>query len=357
MHEHVGDLDAMLGECVPRSPGAEWLRLRTRLARQSLSATRRPPFSHARSFHNEVQNEITKWRRWDRAGSMSGDAGALPHGLIITVGVDGFIDGFLIGARRSRSPPALQRHLYLLRRRRRRVTVDACKPLRAAVVERWVVVMRCFCFPAAGVTCILSAHGGVILALATCIEMCFLGESRHICHPRRMVLRTADCGCAGVSSLVPRRRLPQALRTRPPCGASLASPRSSAPSTSCSRASCCSWAPWSALLSGCGIVSPVISSVCSCCTHNASHAGQTVSLRPVSFGAAHTTSQDVSESNPAVFAAFLAFGVVALLFLVTHELLIEAHESTKSELWWVNIWLFLGMLLVLELNRVIPGGG
>lgn len=64
----------------------------------------------------------------------------------------------------------------------------------------------------------------------------------------------------------------------------------------------------------------------------------------------------MSRDSPALFASFLAFGVVALLFLVTHELLIEAHESTKSELWWVNIWLFAGMLLVLELNRVIPGG-
>ena len=38
---------------------------------------------------------------------------------------------------------------------------------------------------------------------------------------------------------------------------------------------------------------------------------------------------DASKATPAVFTGFVAFGVVALLFLVTHELLIEAHEALK----------------------------
>ena len=63
---------------------------------------------------------------------------------------------------------------------------------------------------------------------------------------------------------------------------------------------------------------------------------------------------DISKSNPAVFAGFISFGVVALLFLVTHELLIEAHEATHGDLWYVNIWVFVGILLVLMLNRFLP---
>ena len=64
---------------------------------------------------------------------------------------------------------------------------------------------------------------------------------------------------------------------------------------------------------------------------------------------------DVSRASPALFAAFLSFGCAALLFLVTHELLIEAAEA-GGDIWWVNICVFVGILLVLELNRVLPGG-
>lgn len=51
---------------------------------------------------------------------------------------------------------------------------------------------------------------------------------------------------------------------------------------------------------------------------------------------------DVSRSEPAVFAGFVAFGVVALLFLVTHELLIEAHETIKEgNILWINLVFYL----------------
>ena len=66
---------------------------------------------------------------------------------------------------------------------------------------------------------------------------------------------------------------------------------------------------------------------------------------------------DISSTRPAVFVAFVAFGVVELLFLVTHELLIEAHEALNgSSVWWINVWLFVGIGLVLVMNRVLPGG-
>jgi len=64
---------------------------------------------------------------------------------------------------------------------------------------------------------------------------------------------------------------------------------------------------------------------------------------------------DVSASSPAAFTAFVAFGVVALLFLVTHELLIEAHEAQASgDVWWINLTFFAGVFVVLQLNRVLP---
>lgn len=63
----------------------------------------------------------------------------------------------------------------------------------------------------------------------------------------------------------------------------------------------------------------------------------------------------VSKNVPAVFTGFVAFGTVALLFLVTHELLIEAHESTKDDdVIWINMIFFLGIYLVLILNRYLP---
>jgi hypothetical protein len=49
-----------------------------------------------------VQTRFSKWRPW---GSLESDDPAaaardyLPLGLILTVAVDGFIDGFVIGAR------------------------------------------------------------------------------------------------------------------------------------------------------------------------------------------------------------------------------------------------------------------
>ena len=51
-----------------------------------------------------------------------------------------------------------------------------------------------------------------------------------------------------------------------------------------------------------------------------------------------------------VFTAMLAFGVAALLYLVTEELLVEAHEGTEHEAPWVTAAFFSGFLLVLLLG-------
>lgn len=64
---------------------------------------------------------------------------------------------------------------------------------------------------------------------------------------------------------------------------------------------------------------------------------------------------NVSRENPAVFTGFVSFGVVALLFLVTHELLIEAHEALKElDVTWINTVFYIGIYLVLLSNRLIP---
>lgn len=57
---------------------------------------------------------------------------------------------------------------------------------------------------------------------------------------------------------------------------------------------------------------------------------------------------------PAVFVAFVAFGVVALLSLVCTELLIEAKECIGDEEgWYFNLALFAAVYLVLMLSTVI----
>jgi ZIP family zinc transporter len=52
-----------------------------------------------------------------------------------------------------------------------------------------------------------------------------------------------------------------------------------------------------------------------------------------------------------VVAGFLAFGLMALLFLVTEELLVEAHKTPDSP--WITGLFFAGFLAVLLLDHLI----
>eukprot|EP00906_Rhabdomonas_costata_P015291 RCo021999 len=52
------------------------------------------------------------------------------------------------------------------------------------------------------------------------------------------------------------------------------------------------------------------------------------------------------ETDRPVFLGLIGFGVVALLFLVTMELLHEVHESEAHEHWHVNVYLFIGFIAV-----------
>lgn len=57
---------------------------------------------------------------------------------------------------------------------------------------------------------------------------------------------------------------------------------------------------------------------------------------------------DAARSVPAVYVGFVSFGVVALLFLVCNELIIEARSNQGDDgKWWVSILIFLGIYVVL----------
>jgi ZIP family zinc transporter len=54
---------------------------------------------------------------------------------------------------------------------------------------------------------------------------------------------------------------------------------------------------------------------------------------------------------PAVLTAALAFGLIALLYLVTEELLVEAHEVQDRP--WITAMFFAGFLLMLLLAQLM----
>lgn len=63
---------------------------------------------------------------------------------------------------------------------------------------------------------------------------------------------------------------------------------------------------------------------------------------------------DSLQANEAAFAGFITFAIVALLFLVTQELLLTAHEITdQASLWYVNINLFLGAGMVMFIEQLL----
>jgi len=57
----------------------------------------------------------------------------------------------------------------------------------------------------------------------------------------------------------------------------------------------------------------------------------------------------VAAMSAPIIAAFLSFGLMALLYLVTEELLVEAHEKPDSPLISAMFFVgFLGLLLIEE---------
>lgn len=65
----------------------------------------------------------------------------------------------------------------------------------------------------------------------------------------------------------------------------------------------------------------------------------------------------VQQLFPTLFTAMVAFAVVALLFLTTQELIPEAREvqdqAGSEPVWYVQLWLFWGVLVVLVLDKLV----
>lgn len=62
-------------------------------------------------------------------------------------------------------------------------------------------------------------------------------------------------------------------------------------------------------------------------------------------------SAPVATLSPVIVAAFLSFGLMALLYLVTEELLVEAHERPDSLL--ISAMFFVGFLALLVLEELL----
>ncbi len=61
----------------------------------------------------------------------------------------------------------------------------------------------------------------------------------------------------------------------------------------------------------------------------------------------------VSSLTPAMLEAVLSFGVAALLYLVTEELLVEAHESKVAETSLTTATFFVGFLVIILIEMAI----
>ena len=61
--------------------------------------------------------------------------------------------------------------------------------------------------------------------------------------------------------------------------------------------------------------------------------------------------------SPTLFVGLIGFSIVALLFLVTQELLAEAAELGGEGVWYISVWLFVGVFTIVVLERHLPEGG
>ena len=58
------------------------------------------------------------------------------------------------------------------------------------------------------------------------------------------------------------------------------------------------------------------------------------------------------EDSPALHTALISFGIAALLYLVTEELLLEAHEGQEEEhVWYVDFFFFFGFMASFLLEK------
>ena len=94
------------------------------------------------------------------------------------------------------------------------------------------------------------------------------------------------------------------------------------------------------------------------CTGSSTVARTTVLVLPplIMLGAAviGAVSGALARAHPVVFIGFISFGIVALLYLVVNELLVEAREAQGGkEYWWTAMVLFVGIYSVMVLDMII----
>lgn len=62
-------------------------------------------------------------------------------------------------------------------------------------------------------------------------------------------------------------------------------------------------------------------------------------------------ASSIAQLSPSILTGFFTFGLIALLYLVTEELLVEAHETPDRP--WVTALFFIGFLLLLVLEELM----
>jgi len=80
----------------------------------------------------------------------------------------------------------------------------------------------------------------------------------------------------------------------------------------------------------------------------------TVTLPWAIMGAGMLGCTLLSGLNGSYYIALISFGSAGLLYLVTEELMIEAHEDEETDRWYVSGLFFLGFLFVVVLSEYAP---
>ena len=62
-------------------------------------------------------------------------------------------------------------------------------------------------------------------------------------------------------------------------------------------------------------------------------------------------------ADTALHVGLISFGVAALLYLVTEELLLEAHSEGEGHVWWVDCAYFAGFLGSFLLEKAVDASG
>jgi len=74
-------------------------------------------------------------------------------------------------------------------------------------------------------------------------------------------------------------------------------------------------------------------------------------------GVGGTFAAEGLSRSPVLHVGLIAFGVSALLYLVTAELLLEAHHAIEEQPWWVTIMLFVGFVLAFLIQKAVDSLG